>query len=473
MGPIAGFKVIFGFDDGEIKEFGEPELAEMVGNETLLLLEGDPRSGLHADVRGVNAAAAFTTMKGYPEDKVVGVLLGLTEWKLFGADVYSEHRINLGRLGTERASSRRRSSGDEGAVPTQQERLGMHTFTTGDRVTYIGLEDDETYEAAWVYAIVYKAKSGREQARKFLILFEPSTQQFCLQTFTTWRRIGAPGSVVLDPDHPLFKQSTIDGTQEEEMQKAWDEGDKLGHLRKLTDAVNCCKWPPPSLVVQRKAREKASKAEKLEEKKKARSAAIKAAARAEKDKVRLAAVAASEKRVAATVAAAAASDAAKVREAAEKQKKVEEQLRVAAKERLEKAQARIVTATRQATEAEAAAAKAEAAAAAQKELVQKAQAKATAALRASPSGPDGGLGHDFVNLSTPGGARGPSTARCEDTPESVVQIKRKLARLEGEQREARHRGDVDKAVQRQGEIEELLFDLKRVEKRRRRCEVGL
>ena len=136
-------------------------------------------------------------MKGYPEDKVVGVLLGLTEWKLFGADVYSEHRINLGRLGTERASSRRRSSGDEGAVPTQQERLGMHTFTTGDRVTYIGLEDDETYEAAWVYAIVYKAKSGREQARKFLILFEPSTQQFCLQTFTTWRRIGAPGSVVL------------------------------------------------------------------------------------------------------------------------------------------------------------------------------------------------------------------------------------------------------------------------------------
>ena len=35
MGPIAGFKVIFGFDDGEIKEFGEPELAEMVGNERL------------------------------------------------------------------------------------------------------------------------------------------------------------------------------------------------------------------------------------------------------------------------------------------------------------------------------------------------------------------------------------------------------------------------------------------------------
>ena len=190
----------------------------------------------------------------------------------------------------------------------------------------------------------------------------------------------------------------------------------------------------------------------------------------------MAAVAASEKRVAATVAAAAASDAAKVREAAEKQKKVEEQLRVAAKERLEKAQARIVTATRQATEAEAAAAKAEAAAAAQKELVQKAQAKPTAAVRDSPSRPDGGLGHDFVvhlSTSTPGGARGSSTARCEDTPESVVQIERKLARLEEEQREARYRGDVDKAVQRQGEIEELLFDLKRVEKRRRRCEVGL
>ena len=56
----------------------------------------------------------------------------------------------------------------------------------------------------------------------------------------------------------------------------------------------------------------------------------------------------------------------------------------------------------------------------------------------------------------------------EDTPESVVQMRRKLSRLEGEQKEARHRGDVDKAVQRQGEIEEVHFDLKRHEKLRQR-----
>ena len=49
-------------------------------------------------------------------------------------------------------------------------------------MTYLGLEDDETYEAAWVYAIVCKPKSGQEQACKFLIMFEPSMQQFCLQT---------------------------------------------------------------------------------------------------------------------------------------------------------------------------------------------------------------------------------------------------------------------------------------------------
>ena len=44
-------------------------------------------------------------------------------------------------------------------------------------------------------------------------------------------------------------------------------------------------------------------------------------------------------------------------------------------------------------------------------------------------------------------------------------MRRKLCRLEGEQREARHRGDhVDKAVQRMGEIEEIQFDIKRHEK---------
>ena len=57
----------------------------------------------------------------------------------------------------------------------------------------------------------------------------------------------------------------------------------------------------------------------------------------------------------------------------------------------------------------------------------------------------------------------------DNTPESVVQMRRKLCRLEGEQKEARHRGDVDKAVQRQGEIEEVLFDLKRSDKLRMRA----
>ena len=68
---------------------------------------------------------------------------------------------------------------------------------------------------------------------------------------------------------------------------------------------------------------------------------------------------------------------------------------------------------------------------------------------------------------SPHAGRGRAEVDAE-TPESVHLLKRKLARLEGEQRESRHRGDVDKAVQRQGEIEEVQYDLQRKERRHNR-----
>ena len=294
VGPRCGGKnVAYGFDDGELRDFTEAEIHAMVSAGTLALLNGDPREGVANDVSGCNACAGFTTIKGYPENKVVGVLLGLTGSKLFGADLYNEHHVTLERF-NDRVAGGRRRSGE--LASTQQDRLGMHTFRQGDRVTYLGLHEDETYEDAWVFGVVYKPKSGREQARKFLILYEPTVEQFCVQTCINWRRI-ARVETQSDPDEPDFEQATIGEDQEDDMTRAWDASDKMSSLKKMSDAVNACSRVPPSLVEQRKSRERAAKVAASLKNRKAKAEALKA--QIKEDRVKEAAAKVERKKAAA------------------------------------------------------------------------------------------------------------------------------------------------------------------------------
>ena len=154
--------MLYGFDDGELKEYLFLELEEMLGEGSLETLEGDRSDGMVANERGFAAAAGFSFVKGYPDDRAVGVFIGKLFIEMCTADVYLEHQscICLERFATERA--RRRSSGDG---ISQQARLGLHTMRAGDRVTYNHLEDGESYETAWVMAVVYKPKSLRASRR--------------------------------------------------------------------------------------------------------------------------------------------------------------------------------------------------------------------------------------------------------------------------------------------------------------------
>ena len=149
-----------------------------------------------ANERGFATATGFSFVKGYPDDRAVGVFIGKLFIEMCTADVYLEHHVCLERFATDRA--RRRSSGDG---MSQQARLGLHTMRAGGRVTYNHLEDGESYETAWVMAVVYKPKSAREQARKFVILFEPSSSKLFLQGCNSWKRV-AKSNTTLDPDEP-------------------------------------------------------------------------------------------------------------------------------------------------------------------------------------------------------------------------------------------------------------------------------
>ena len=135
------------------------------------------------DVSGFFAAAGFSFVKGYPDDRAVGVFVGRLAIELFGADVYAEHHVCLERFNTER--TRRRSSSDG---LSQHARLGMHTMRAGDHVMYNLLEDGESYETAWVFAVVYKPKSARDQSGAQI--HHPSSSHQRLHSFFKLKTVG-------------------------------------------------------------------------------------------------------------------------------------------------------------------------------------------------------------------------------------------------------------------------------------------
>ena len=235
----------------------------MLDERSLCTLDGAVDDGLIDGGRGFATAAAFTHVKGYPEDKVVGVLLGKLQYSLFGADVFAEHHVCVSKFAAERAS-RRRSSVE---TPTQQDRLGMHTLRFGDHIAYNHLADGESHETAWVYCIVYKQKCNREQARKFVVVYEPSSAQFFLQSCKSWRRVSKTKGN-LDPDDPSFECARATVAERAEMEPAWEESTKLDTLKKVSDAQNACKAPPPALAHQRRELDKNLKAEPRQAEKK-------------------------------------------------------------------------------------------------------------------------------------------------------------------------------------------------------------
>ena len=466
-----------GFDDGELKEFSWQELQEMQAESGILTLDGSRDVGLIDNCDTNRAAAGFTTVKGYPQDKVVGVLVGRSGWTAVGADVYAAHYICLDKFPDERVS--RRTSGGQ----SQQDRLGMHSFCYGDHVSYTQLQDGESLEDMVVFAIVHKSKTARDQARKFLILFEGSSETFFLHSCNCWQRVPRDPDTELDPDHPAFDARGVSDEERDGMEEAWAKSSKLASLMKISDAINASKASPPSLVHSRREREKKEKADKLAEKRRLKKEAEVAAAMAARKKKK-----AEEKRRATEEPPEEAEEAEEAEEVeklppappkprrgevAEKERELE-----AIEKKLE--EKRLKMEMRFAAEQRVLAAAMEKQKAESEELLRKMRAEMASSGvgwgrgGGGPSnggwgggGLGGGGGDRMIVPHSPHAGRGRAEVDAE-TPESVHLLKRKLARLEGEQRESRHRGDVDKAVQRQGEIEEVQYDLQRKERRHNR-----
>ena len=127
-----------------------------------------------------------------------------------------------------------------------------------------------------------KPRSDHEQCRKFLIVFEPESDLFVVQSCNKWRRVGASKASV-DPDDPNFNCKVISAEDRVRMLSAWDASSQLANFKKWSDAQNATKEPPPSLKEQRKERAKTEAAAA----KKVKDQALKEAKLADRKKLEL------------------------------------------------------------------------------------------------------------------------------------------------------------------------------------------
>ena len=80
-----------------------------------------------------------------------------------------------------------------------------------------------------------KPRSEHEQCRKFLIVFEPESDLFVVQSCNKWRRVGASKTSV-DPDDPSFDCKVISAEDRVRMLSAWDACSQLSNFKKWLDA---------------------------------------------------------------------------------------------------------------------------------------------------------------------------------------------------------------------------------------------
>ena len=201
--------IVIGFDDGDLREFEYSDLSEQMRNGACKIIE--PEAGGDGLVDGerhaVGKAEGFTYWQETKKfRRYAGVLVGRSDDQLLQEPLFAEHYVCAAVFpqqdeGADAAATRgaRRKRVSSAVGPTQQDRLGFHTFRRGDVVTYNNVQEGESAEA-WVYAYMYKPAANGAQGRKSLVLFEPESSVFFAQNTPAWSRVCNDGREGFDCD---------------------------------------------------------------------------------------------------------------------------------------------------------------------------------------------------------------------------------------------------------------------------------
>ena len=272
---------LFGFDDGEIKEWSPAKVASLRDIDECVVDPGFFDYALGGTVfdEACPAASGFTSIPGSSKGETikVGVLLGRRAEKLYGADMYAGHVVDSSRFPSNGTSTRKARSD----ALSQQDRLGLHTFMAGDCATYNDLNEGEEAVNGVIAALTFSASAEGQQCRKALCIREDAQlidltaeSSFVAQSWCSWTRLPDTSSKEEDPDSRDFVALTADTDVLSELVKDFN-ADK--HLRAVTKskALKQTADLPPSLKFGR-AKAKKELANSRKKKKPGKSKAGKA-----------------------------------------------------------------------------------------------------------------------------------------------------------------------------------------------------
>ena len=197
-------RFVFGFDDGDLAILPPEELQGLLDMEKLsaCTLNG---MGVVADVPQELKAAEICTMKCGNVTCPVGVLLkdNLPAHEVVGAPVYHSHILNVQSIDQvlqSRNSSRPTRSAANAATQINLafERAGYHSIRRGDMLQYTGTCSGTPPEEIAFGVLVFQ---HRNQQNRYIISFDPTTENFSVGTWTSWTRMPAVATEPnFDPD---------------------------------------------------------------------------------------------------------------------------------------------------------------------------------------------------------------------------------------------------------------------------------
>ena len=279
--------VYIGYDDGDLGHANLASVREQHAAGKVLPMPNSIKSGLVDNDVNIPGALGFSYYQGQP----VGVLLGQTPTPvLFDSEfLYHAHHLRPG-VWPEPAARRTARKARASPTITQQDRLGMHTFRSGDLVEWTAGEDGEHAEAV-VWMVIHRPAVEPAQARKALILFEQASSTFFIGGWPSWRRISKDGVPAAEFNVDNNDQAKSVSPQEwGVMESSWKEATELDCINSATKLEKAAlkAVPPPAIQVARdaeqsRAQQKANAAAKKAAARKAAAAAAAAAAAMEAD----------------------------------------------------------------------------------------------------------------------------------------------------------------------------------------------
>ena len=183
-------RIPVGWDDGDLRLLSPDEVVFLYENSELRACT--TKGGLVQDVVQSVWAAGLCMYTSGEEKFPVGVLMtdALGPDTLAGFSLYHTHIVSTAAVAAllESDGGKRPTRGKHQA--DKYDRAGYHTFRRGDRLVYIGKDNDtDSIIEGMCYGVLLATYGKKNQQLRLLVSFDNAAQEFSVSSWGSWKRV--------------------------------------------------------------------------------------------------------------------------------------------------------------------------------------------------------------------------------------------------------------------------------------------